>query len=158
MKAITPCLWFDNRAEEAAHFYVSLFPNSKIKQINRYTDAGPGKKGDVMVVVFEINGQEHVALNGGPKFNFNEAVSLQVHCDDQAEVDRLWDALTKDGGQESRCGWLKDKYGLSWQITPVQVLEMVGDPDPEKARRAVLAMMPMHKLDVATMKKAVDAG
>ena len=156
MKAIAPCLWFNDQAEEAANFYVSLFPNSRIKQVNRYTNAGPGKAGAVMVVLFELNGQEHVALNGGPLFNFTEAVSLQVHCDDQAEVDRLWDALTKNGGQESRCGWLKDKYGLSWQIAPVQVLEMVGDPDPEKARRAMVAMMPMHKLDIAVMKKAFD--
>ncbi|MGH6872406.1 MAG: VOC family protein [Rhizomicrobium sp.] len=158
MKTISPCLWFDNQAEEAARFYVSLFPDSRIKQVTRYSGAGPGKEGDVMVVVFEINGQEHVALNGGPLFHFNESISLQVHCDDQAETDRLWDALTKDGGTESRCGWLKDKYGLSWQVTPVQVLEMIGDPDPVKAARAMKAMMPMRKLDVATMKKAFDGG
>ncbi|HEY2071408.1 MAG TPA: VOC family protein [Rhizomicrobium sp.] len=158
MKNISPCLWFDNQAEEAAEFYVSLFPNSRIKQVNRYTDAGPGREGDVMVVVFELNGQEHVALNGGPLFHFNEAVSLQIHCQGQAEVDLYWDALTKNGGTESRCGWLKDKYGLSWQVTPVEVLEMIQDSDPAKAARAMKAMMPMAKLDIAKMKQAFDGG
>jgi predicted 3-demethylubiquinone-9 3-methyltransferase (glyoxalase superfamily) len=156
MKHITPCLWFDNQAEEAARFYVSLFPNSKIKQVNRYGEAGPGPKGGVMVVVFDLGGQEHVALNGGPLFKFNEAISLQVHCDSQEEADRLWAAFTKDGGSESRCGWLKDKYGLSWQITPVALLEMMSDPDPVKVRRVTEAMMPMRKLDIAVLKRAFD--
>jgi predicted 3-demethylubiquinone-9 3-methyltransferase (glyoxalase superfamily) len=154
MQAITPCLWFDDQAEEAANFYVSLFPNSRIKQVNRYTGAGPGKEGAVMVVVFEINGQEHVALNGGPLFHFNESISLQVHCDTQEEVDRLWEALTKDGGSESQCGWLKDKYGLSWQITPVALLEMISDPDRAKVRRTMDVMMTMKKLEIAPLEKA----
>lgn len=156
MKHISPCLWFDDQAEEAAKFYVSLFPNSRIVQVSRYTAAGPGKEGEVMVVVFEINGQEHVALNGGPLFQFNEAVSLQVHCDSQEEVDRLWAAFTKDGGQESMCGWLKDKYGLSWQVTPVALLEMMSDPDPAKVARVTKVMMTQRKLEIAPLKKAYD--
>lgn len=154
MPDIVPCLWFDNQAEEAANFYVSLFPNSRIVQINRFTEAGPGPKGSVMVAVFELDGKQHVALNGGPLFKFSEAISLQVHCASQAEVDRLWAALTKDGGQESRCGWLKDKYGLSWQITPTELLDMMSDPDPAKVKRVTQAMMPMHKLEMAALRKA----
>ena len=137
MQNITPFLWFDNQAEEAANFYVSVFKNSKIKQISHYGDAGPGPKGSVMLVAFEINGQEFMALNGGPQFKFTEAVSFVVHCKTQDEVDYYWEKLTADGGATSQCGWLKDKYGLSWQITPDMLLELINDPDAAKAKRVI---------------------
>ncbi|MFJ1708059.1 VOC family protein [Kitasatospora sp. NPDC088346] len=151
---ITTFLWFDHQAEEAARFYTSLFADSRIVEVQRYGDVGPGKAGSVMTVVFELGGQRYVALNGGPLFPFTEAISLQVNCDDQAEVDRLWAALTEGGGQESDCGWLKDRYGLSWQITPRRLMELLGDPDRAGAQRAMQAMLRMRKIDIRTLEDA----
>src|SRR5215467_3273744 len=142
---ITTFLWFDNNAEEAANFYVSVFKNSRILETTHYTDAGPAPKGTVMTVEFELEGQQFTALNAGPTFKFNEAISLLVHCQSQEEVDYYWDKLTADGGQESACGWLKDKYGLSWQITPDALLTLIKDSDPAKVQRAMQAMMTMKK-------------
>jgi predicted 3-demethylubiquinone-9 3-methyltransferase (glyoxalase superfamily) len=156
MKGPSPFLWFDSNAEEAANFYISTFKNSKIVNVSRYGDAGPGPKGSVMVVNFEINGQPFMALNGGPVFHFNESVSFVVTCDTQAEVDEYWAKLTANGGQESQCGWLKDKYGLSWQIIPAGFLELMRDPDPARAKRAMEAMLQMKKLDLAALKRAAD--
>ena len=150
---ITPFLWFDNQAEEAAKFYISIFRNSKILKIARNGDAGPGVKGTVMIVLFELNGQEFVALNGGPQFKFTEAVSFWVNCRTQAEVDSYWKKLSK-GGEEGPCGWLKDKYGLSWQIVPSVLPELVADPDPEKADRTVKAIFKMKKLVIKKLKQA----
>jgi predicted 3-demethylubiquinone-9 3-methyltransferase (glyoxalase superfamily) len=155
---ITPFLWFDDQAEEAAHFYVSIFHNSKILHTSRYGDGGPRPKGMAMVVNFLLDGQEISALNGGPEFKFSEAISFAVDCRDQAEVDELWEKLTSGGGEEGQCGWLKDKYGLSWQIVPRQLPEMLSDPDPEKAQRAMKAMMQMKKIDVAVLQQAVRQG
>lgn len=152
---ITPCLWFDDKAEEAMNFYVSIFKNSRVKDIMRYGDAGPGTSGKVMAVTFELNGQEFMGLNGGPQFNFTEAISFFVSCDTQQEVDELWDKLTA-GGEESQCGWLKDKYGVSWQIIPKALGEMLGDPDREKANRAMQAMLQMKKIDINVLKQAFD--
>lgn len=157
MQRITPCLWFDDRAEEAASFYVSLFPDAEITDIVRYGEAGPGEPGTVMTVVFTLNGQQYLGLNGGPLFTFSEAVSFQIHCEDQAEVDRFWAALT-EGGEEGPCGWLKDRYGLSWQVTPVRLLELIQDPDAGRAQRAMQAMMGMKKIDIAAVEAAADAG
>lgn len=154
MQKIHPFLWFDTQAEEAANFYVSLFANSKINKVVRYGSELPGPAGGVMTVDFEIDGQRLTALNGGPHFKFTEAVSLVVDCDDQAEVDRLWTALTADGGQPSQCGWLKDKYGLSWQIVPRRFMELMQDQDPARAGRAAAAMMKMTKLDLAELERA----
>jgi len=154
MTSITPFLWFDARAEEAAQFYVSLFPNSKITQVARYGASGPGPAGSVMTVAFELDGQAFVALNGGPAYSFTEAVSFVVNCETQTEVDRLWDALTAEGGQPGPCGWLKDRFGLSWQIVPVALPALVGDPDPQKAQRAMAAMLQMGKLDIAALEAA----
>jgi len=157
MPKITPFLWFDTQAEEAANFYVSLFPNSRITDVARYpSDAQPpaGPPGRVMTVGFELNGQTYTALNGGPHFTFTEAVSFVVHCADQAEVDRYWDALTADGGRESQCGWLKDKYGLSWQVNPTVLGEMLADPDPKKSKAVMEAMLKMTKIDIATLERA----
>ncbi|MGD9531500.1 VOC family protein [Pseudonocardia sp.] len=156
MRQIVPCLWFDGQAEEAAEFYCSLFPDAKIVEVVPYGDAGPGEPGAAMTVVFELMGTQYVGLNGGPQFRFNEAVSFQIHCDDQAEVDRLWAALT-EGGEEGPCGWLKDRWGLSWQVTPVRLLELVQDRDPERARRAMEAMFAMKKIDIAAVERAADA-
>lgn len=156
MQKITPFLWFNNKAEEAANFYVSLFKNSKILDISRYGDAGPGQKGSVMTVNFQLEGQEFVALNGGPEFKFTEAISLYVNCKTQAEVDELWEKLTANGGEESQCGWLKDKYGLSWQIVPTTLTEMLSDPDPVKAQRVMQAMLQMKKIDIQGLKNARD--
>ena len=156
MRKITPCLWFDGRAEEAAKFYVSVFKNSKITRVTRYGDAGPKPKGTVMTVDFELDGQEFWALNGGPEFKFSEAVSFTVNCKTQEEVDEFWTKLTADGGQEIECGWLKDKYGLAWQITPEVLTEMLGDPDPQKKDRVMAAMMKMKKIDIATLKRAAE--
>ncbi|MGH6956842.1 MAG: VOC family protein [Caulobacteraceae bacterium] len=153
MQKIAPFLWFDTEAEEAARFYVSIFPNSKIDTVARYSAAGPGPEGSVMIVSFELDGLRFTALNGGPAFKFTEAISLQVECEDQAEVDRLWEALT-DGGEEGQCGWLKDRYGLSWQITPKRMGDLVGGDDPAKARRATEAMFKMRKLDIAALERA----
>ncbi|MGH3323349.1 MAG: VOC family protein [Streptomyces sp.] len=149
----TTCLWFDGQAEEAAEFYLSIFKDGKIGKISRYTEAGPGPAGSVLTVEFEINGQKFVGLNGGPEFTFNEAISFQIRCKDQDEVDHYWNKLTEEG-QEVACGWLKDKYGVSWQVTPVELFDLVGDPDPEKAKRATEAMFRMKKLDVAAVRKA----
>jgi predicted 3-demethylubiquinone-9 3-methyltransferase (glyoxalase superfamily) len=153
VQKITPFLWFDTQAEEAANFYVSLFPNSRIRRMVRFGAAGPGPAGGVMTVAFELNGLELTALNGGPHFHFTEAISLVVTCETQAEIDRLWDGLLA-GGQESRCGWLKDRYGLSWQIVPAVLPELLGDRDPVKAQRAMQAMLKMRKLDIAALERA----
>lgn len=158
VEKIVPCLWFDTEADEAADFYVSLFEDSRILSRVPYGEAGPGQPGTTMVVAFELMGQEYTALNGGPQFPFTEAVSFEVRCEDQAEVDRLWDALTADGGQEVQCGWLKDKYGLSWQIVPKDWLEIATRPEPEKVQAAVKAMLGMKKLDIAELRRAYDEG
>ncbi|NLU75970.1 VOC family protein [Streptomyces sp. HNM0575] len=150
----TTCLWFDGQAEEAAQYYVSVFKNSKIGNVGRYNEAGPGPAGSAMAVEFEINGQKFVGLNGGPEFKFDEAISFQIHCDDQAEVDHYWNRFVEDGGEEGPCGWLKDKFGLSWQIVPAGAVELVTDPDPEKSKRATEAMFKMKKLDIEVMRKA----
>jgi predicted 3-demethylubiquinone-9 3-methyltransferase (glyoxalase superfamily) len=152
MQKITPFLWFDKQAEDAANFYTSIFKNSKLGKISRYGDAGPGPKGSVMVVSFELNGQEFTALNGGPHFKFTEAVSFVVNCETQSEVDYYWDKLSQ-GGQESRCGWLKDKFGLSWQIVPIALAKLLSDPDPEKSKRVMQAMLQMSKIDIATLER-----
>jgi predicted 3-demethylubiquinone-9 3-methyltransferase (glyoxalase superfamily) len=152
-KALTTCLWFDTQGEEAAHFYLGIFNDSKLGRIGRYTDAGPGPAGSVMVVEFELNGQKFVALNGGPQFTFNESISFQIPCADQAEVDYYWSRLS-EGGQEVACGWLKDRYGVSWQVVPTAVIDLIGDPDPEKAARASKAMLSMTKLDIAAIQQA----
>jgi predicted 3-demethylubiquinone-9 3-methyltransferase (glyoxalase superfamily) len=154
---IVPNLWFDTEAEEAARFYTSLFDDSKILAVVPYNEAGPGEPGSVMVVNFELLGHEYVAINGGPQFPFTEAVSFEVRCKDQAEVDRLWDALTAEGGQEVQCGWLKDKYGLSWQIVPERLLELITGPDPAKVEAATKAMLGMVKLDIAELERAYNS-
>lgn len=154
---ITTFLWYDAQAEEAARLYVSLFKNSKILSIARCGEAGPGPKGSVLTVTFQLDGQEFIALNAGPMFKFTEAISLMVNCDTQAEVDRLWDALIKGGGEASQCGWLKDKFGLSWQITPRMLLKALHDPDPETVKRVMQSMMTMGKIDVAALEAARDA-
>jgi len=152
---ITPFLWFDNNAEDAANFYTSIFKNSSINSKSYYTEAGPGQKDTVMVVSFSLNGQNFTALNGGPMFKFTEAISFVVNCDSQEEVDHYWYKLL-EGGQESQCGWLKDKFGLSWQIVPVRLMELLQDKDPEKRNRVIQAMMKMIKLDVPTLEKAAS--
>ena len=152
---IVPNLWFDTEAEEAAAFYVSLFDNSRIVNVTHYTDAGPREAGMVMTVEFELDGQRFVGINGGPQFTFDEAVSMQITCADQDEVDRFWAALT-DGGEESQCGWCKDRYGLSWQVVPEGMDEVFADPDPDRARRAMEAMLQMRKLDLAALRRAAD--
>jgi predicted 3-demethylubiquinone-9 3-methyltransferase (glyoxalase superfamily) len=153
MPRITPFLWFNDQAAEAANFYVSIFDNSKIVRITRYGEAGPGPKGGVMTVEFELDGHEFVALNGGPQFKFTEAVSFSVDCKTQNEVDEFWKRLS-EGGEEGQCGWLKDKYGLSWQIVPTILPEMLNDPDPGKAKRVMEAMFKMKKIDIAGLQKA----
>ena len=153
MPRITPFLWFDTQAEEAAKFYISIFKNSRIVTTTRYGDAGPGPKGSVMTVVFQLDGQEFIALNGGPQFRFTEAISFTVNCKTQEEVDDFWAKLSR-GGAEGPCGWLKDQYGLSWQIVPTVLAELLSDPDPKKARRVTEAMLKMKKIDVAALKKA----
>jgi predicted 3-demethylubiquinone-9 3-methyltransferase (glyoxalase superfamily) len=150
---ITPFLWFDGQAEEAARFYVGIFPNSRIVKMARYGEAGPGPKGSVMTVVFELDGKEHIGRNGGPHFKFTEAVSFSVDCKSQAEVDRYWSALGA-GGEEGPCGWLKDRYGLSWQINPTILGEMLSDPDPAKSKRVMEAMLKMKKIDIAGLERA----
>ena len=157
MPKIAPFLWFDTEAEEAARFYVSLFPNSKLGAISRYGEAGPGKAGSVMTVSFELDGLPVTALNGGPTYKFSEAVSFQVACEDQAEVDRYWDALTANGGQEGPCAWLKDRWGLSWQIVPKALPELLSSPDRSRAMRATQAMLQMKKIDIAKLREAADA-
>lgn len=154
MQKITPWLWFDTEAEEAAEFYTSIFENSRITEVTHYGPAGPRPEGMVMTVAFTIDGQEFAALNGGPEFTFNESVSFQVACESQEEVDRLWSALTTGGGAESACGWLKDKYGLSWQIVPTRLMELISDPDAERSQRAFGAMLTMSKIDIAAIERA----
>jgi len=151
---ITTYLWFDREAEEAANLYTSTFKNSKILNVARYGDAGPGPKGTAMTVNFQLDGQEFIALNGGPMYRFTEAISLLVDCETQEEVDRLWNKLTADGGEESMCGWLKDKFGLSWQIIPSALFQLMSDPDPEKSKRVMEAMLQMKKIDVPTLERA----
>ncbi|MGW6686339.1 VOC family protein [Streptomyces sp. NPDC054961] len=153
----TTCLWFDGNAEAAADYYLSVFKDGKLGRVGRYTEAGPGPAGEVMVVEFEINGQKFVGLNGGPAFHFSEAISFQIHCADDAEADHYYDALTGDGGEESACGWVKDKFGVSWQVIPAGAIDLIADPDPQRAARATAAMMKMKKLDVAEMRRAADA-
>ena len=152
---IVPCLWFDTEGEEAANFYTSIFENSRIVKVTRYGSAGPRPEGMVMTVNFELDGQEFIALNGGPQFTFDEAISFQVNCGSQDEVDELWTKLS-DGGEEGPCGWLKDKYGVSWQIVPTVLDELIGDPDPERSQRAMKAMLGMRKIDIAELERAVD--
>ncbi|MEU6214229.1 VOC family protein [Streptomyces sp. NPDC090085] len=154
----TTCLWFDGNAEEAADFYLSVFKDGRLGRIGRYNEAGPGRAGSVMVVEFEINGQKFVGLNGGPQFTFSEAISFQIHCADEAEADHYWEVLTADGGEEGQCGWVKDRFGLSWQVIPPGAIDLVADPDPARAARATAVMMGMKKLDVAEMRRAADAG
>jgi predicted 3-demethylubiquinone-9 3-methyltransferase (glyoxalase superfamily) len=156
MSSITPWLWFDTEGEEAAEFYASVFPNSKIGDITRYGPGGMRPEGEVMTVSFELDGQPFVALNGGPEFKFTEAVSFQVLCETQDEVDAYWEKLTADGGEESVCGWLKDRYGLSWQIIPKALYRLISDPDPERARRATEAMLQMRKIEIAELERAAD--
>jgi predicted 3-demethylubiquinone-9 3-methyltransferase (glyoxalase superfamily) len=153
MQKITPFLWFDTQAEEAMNFYVSIFKNSKVGRVTRYGDAGPGPKGSVMSVTFQLEGQQFMPLNGGPMFQFTPAISLFVDCATQEEVDELWKKLSA-GGKPDRCGWLKDKFGLSWQIIPKALGELLGDKDPARASRAMKAMLKMSKIDVAEMKRA----
>jgi len=155
MQKITPFLWFDNNAEEAMNFYVKLFKRSKILKVARYGDAGPGPKGSVMTASFLLNGQEFVALNGGPRFKFTEAVSFVISCKTQKEVDYFWKHLSK-GGEESMCGWVKDKFGLWWQVVPEGMEKLFRSKDPEKSKRAMQAMLQMKKLDIAVMKKAYN--
>jgi len=150
---ITPFLWFDNQAEEAARFYTSVFRNSRIEAVTRYGESGPGPKGSVMTVAFELDGQKFTALNGGPAFKFTEAVSFVVHCETQQEVDQMWEKLSA-GGQEVECGWVKDKYGLSWQIVPNVLFEMLQDKDAERKERVMKAMLQMKKLDIARLDAA----
>ncbi|CAM5283839.1 VOC family protein [Streptomyces aurantiogriseus] len=152
----TTCLWFDGQAEEAAHHYVSIFKNSSVGTITRYTEAGPGPAGTVVTVEFTANGQKFVALNGGPEFTFNEAISFQIGCADQEEVDHYWTKLIEGGGRPGPCGWLKDKYGVSWQVVPTELIDMVTDSDQEKAARATRAMLSMGKLDIAALRKAYE--
>jgi predicted 3-demethylubiquinone-9 3-methyltransferase (glyoxalase superfamily) len=155
MQKITPCLWFDTEGEEAATFYTSLFDNSKILDVSRYGEAGPRPAGTVMTVSFVLDGQEFVALNGGPEFKFNEAVSFQVSCETQEEVDEFWTGLTA-GGEEGPCGWLKDRYGVSWQIVPKALSELLSDPDTERSQRAMKAMLQMKKIDIAAVQRAAE--
>ncbi|MFJ8543407.1 VOC family protein [Streptomyces sp. NPDC093586] len=150
----TTCLWFDEQAQEAAEFYVSVFKNSSIGAVTRYPEGGPRRAGTVLTVDFTANGQRFVALNGGPEFRFNEAISFQVMCENQEEVDHYWAKLVEGGGQEGPCGWLKDRFGVSWQIVPVRIEEMLRDEDPARAERAFKAMMSMGKLDIAALEKA----
>jgi predicted 3-demethylubiquinone-9 3-methyltransferase (glyoxalase superfamily) len=155
MQKITPFLWFDDKAEEAMNFYVSIFKNSKRGRISRYGEAGPGPKGTVMVATFQLEGQDFIALNGGPHFKFTEAISLVVNCETQDEVDAFWDKLS-EGGEKGQCGWLKDKYGLSWQIVPTVLGELMSGPDPEKSKRVMQAMLQMTKIDIKGLKQAYE--
>jgi predicted 3-demethylubiquinone-9 3-methyltransferase (glyoxalase superfamily) len=153
MDRITPCLWFDTEAEEAAQFYTSVFPRSRIVRVTHYGSAGPRPEGMVMEVELELDGRSYLALNGGPQFRFTEAISLQADCDDQAEVDRLWETLS-EGGEEGPCGWLKDRYGVSWQIVPRVLYELIADADREKAQRVIAAMLQMGKIEIPELERA----
>ncbi|UXA16905.1 VOC family protein [Mycobacterium sp. SMC-4] len=155
MPAITPSLWFDDNLEEAIAFYCSIFPNSSIERIDRFTDAGPGTPGEVVSAEFSLDGQRFTAINGGPLFPFTEAVSFAVDCADQAEVDYYWGRLLDGGGQESQCGWLKDRFGVSWQIVPRRLTELTGDPDPARAEAATTAMLGMRKIVIADLEQAI---
>lgn len=156
MQKITPFLWFDDQTEEAMNYYVSIFKNSKVESVSRYGEAGPGQKGKVMSATFQLDGQQFMALNGGPQhFSFNESISFFVHCETQKEVDELWDKLS-EGGEKSRCGWLKDKFGVSWQIIPNALGELLGDPDSDKSKRVMEAMLQMDKIDIATLRRAYE--
>lgn len=155
MQKITPCLWFDDQGEEAAQFYTTVFSNSRILDTARYGAAGPRPEGTVMTVTFELDGQRFVALNGGPEFTFNEAISFQVSCQTQDEVDHFWSKLS-EGGQEGPCGWLKDRYGVSWQIVPTALAELLSDPDPDRSQAAMKAMLGMHKIDIGAIRQAVQ--
>ena len=155
MQKITPFLWFDDKAEEAMNFYISIFKNSKIGSVTRYGEGGPVPKGTVMSAKFQLDGQEFMALNGGPHFKFTEAISLYVNCESQEEVDELWEKLSA-GGEKSRCGWLKDKYGLSWQLIPTALGELLQDKDAAKSKRVMMAMMQMDKIEVDTLKRASE--
>jgi predicted 3-demethylubiquinone-9 3-methyltransferase (glyoxalase superfamily) len=154
-KKITPCLWFDYNAGEALNFYTSIFKNSRIGEVSRYGEGGPGPAGEILTAMFELEGQEFMVLNGGPQYKLNEAISLYVDCETQEEVDRLWDKLTADGGEESMCGWLKDRFGLSWQIVPRALPEALSNPDPAKAKAAMDAMLQMQKIDIQKIQDAV---
>ena len=156
MPEITPNLWFDTEAEEAAAFYVGVFPNSRVTTVTHYTEAGPREEGMVLTVEFELDGQRFVGINGGPEFTFDEAVSLMIECDDQAEIDHYWDALTADGGQEGPCGWLKDRFGLSWQVVPKGWDALYAGEDKARATRAMRAMFTMKKIDIAALQRAAD--
>jgi predicted 3-demethylubiquinone-9 3-methyltransferase (glyoxalase superfamily) len=156
MQKIIPFLWFDNQAEEAAEFYTSVFKNSRITNVARYGEAGPGPAGSAMTVNFQLEGQDFIALSGGPDHEFTDAISFFVNCETQAEVDELWDRLTAGGGEPGPCGWLKDKYGVSWQIIPAALMELVGGSDPEGSARAMQAMLQMQKIDVAALRRAYD--
>ncbi len=155
MKKITPFLWFDGRAEEAANFYTAIFPNSKIVSMMRSGEAGPGPKGSVMSATFELQGQEFIALNGGPMFTFSPAISFFVHCETQEEVDNFWEKLS-EGGEKQRCGWLRDKFSVSWQVVPTVLGQLLQDKDAEKSKRVMNAMLKMDKLDIASLKRAND--
>jgi predicted 3-demethylubiquinone-9 3-methyltransferase (glyoxalase superfamily) len=156
MPKTIPCLWFDGQAEQAAEHYLSIFPDSKILDVTHYGPGTPGGlEGSVMTVNFSLDGQEYVGLNGGPQFPFTEAISFQIHCSDQDEVDRYWSALTTDG-EESQCGWLKDKFGVSWQVVPVEIFALLADPDPGRAQRATQAMLSMVKIDIDEVRRAAD--
>ena len=152
-----PCLWFDGQAEQAAAHYVAIFPNSEILGVSRYGPSMPAQEGDVMTVEFSLDGQRYVGLNGGPQFSFTEAISFQIHCADQDEVDHYWTRLTAGGGEEGPCGWLKDRFGVSWQVVPDRLPELIGDPDAGRAQRALQAMMDMKKIDIAALERAADA-
>ena len=156
MPHIIPNLWFDTQGEEAAEFYVSVFPNSKITAVTHYGEAGPGPAGTVLTVSFMLDGNEFIAINGGPAFTFDEAVSFMIECADQEEIDFYWDKLTADGGQESQCGWLKDKFGLSWQVAPAGMEEALNDPDAARSQRMMKAMLGMQKIDIAALHAAAD--
>ena len=156
MPKVSPFLWFNDQAEEAANFYCSVFKNSKILHVSRYGDAGPGPKGSAMVVDFELDGQRLLALNGGPQYKFSEAISFSVECETQQEVDEFWNKLTGNGGEPGPCGWLKDKYGLSWQVNPTILGRMLSDPDPERSKRVMEAMLKMKKIVIADLQKAYD--
>jgi predicted 3-demethylubiquinone-9 3-methyltransferase (glyoxalase superfamily) len=156
MRGITPCLWFDTEGEDAAKFYTSIFPNSRITDIAYYGSAGPRPEGMVLTVSFELDGEEFLALNGGPNFTFSEAVSFQVFCEDQEEVDSYWSKLS-DGGEQGPCGWLKDRFGLSWQVVPTRLTELLQDPDRERSQRVMAAMMEMRKIDVEALERAAAA-
>lgn len=156
-KGFTTSLWFDGQAEEAADFYLTVFKDGQKGRIGRYNDAGPGEPGSVMAVEWTMNGQKFVGINGGPQFHFDEAVSFQIHCDDQEEVDYYWNRLT-EGGKEVECGWLRDRFGVSWQVVPSELIDLIGDPDPQKAKRTTEAMYKMKKLDIAALKKAHAGG